>query len=146
MLKYRLKCKNKEDILFSVNQIIANDSPCGRSIFGGDLYRSGIHFEKCGEKIKGFFLAESENQSHRGSPIRVCFSGAFVKEEGEVFFEVYIYPRIIEALFLLFAFIFLSFYGKVSGAVISLVVLFIFGKGYIDMMKDTYNRLKGIFC
>ena len=49
MFKYRFACSNKDNILFSINQIIANDSPCGKSIFGGDLYKSGIHFEKCEE-------------------------------------------------------------------------------------------------
>lgn len=146
MFKYRFACTNKDNILFSINQIIANDSPCGKSIFAGDLYKSGIHFEKCEERIKGFYLSESENASHRGSPIRVCFSGEFVEEENNLFFDVYIYPRMVEVLFLIFAFIFLSFFGKVTGVIISVVVLCLFRKGYTDMMKDTYNRLNRIFC
>ena len=97
-------------------------------------------------QIKGFFLSEPENESHRGSPIRVCFSGEFVEEENNLFFDVCIYPRIVEILFLIFAFLFLSFFGKVTGVIISVVVLCIFGKGYIDMMKDTYDRLNRIFC
>ena len=145
MFKHRFACTNKDNILFSINQIIANDSPCGESIFGGDLYDSGIHFTNCDEKIKGFFLSESENESHRGSPIRICFSGEFIEEENELFFDVYIYPRIIEIVFLIFTFIFLSFFGKVIGFLISVAVLCVFGKGYIDMMKDTYNRLNKIF-
>ena len=145
MFKYRFACKNKDNIFFAINQIIANDLPSGKSIFGGDLYKSGIHFEICEEKIKGFFLAESENESHRGAPIRVCFSGEFVEEENDLFFDVYIYPRIVEILLLIFAFIFLSFFGKATGVIISFVVLCIFGKGYYDMMKDTYNRLNRIF-
>ena len=112
MFKYRFACKNKDNIFFAINQIIANDLPSGKSIFGGDLYKSGIHFEICEEKIKGFFLAESENESHRGAPIRVCFSGEFVEEENDLFFDVYIYPRIVEILLLIFAFIFLSFLEK----------------------------------
>ena len=145
MFKYRFSCTDKSDILFQINQSIENDFPCGKSIFGGDLYKSGIHFEICEEKIKGFFLAESENESHRGAPIRVCFLGEFVEEENDLFFDVYIYPRIVEILLLIFAFIFLSFFGKATGVIISVVVLCIFGKGYYDMMKDTYNRLNRIF-
>ena len=133
-------------MLFRINQIMTNDFPCGKSIFGEDLYKSGIHFQECAEKIKGFYLAESENESHKGSPIRVCFFGEFVEEENDLFFDVYIYPRIIEIVFLIFAFIFLSFFGKVVGFLISVVVLCLFGKGYIDMIKDTYNRLNVIFC
>ena len=146
MFKHRYACTDEDDILFRINQIIESDSPCGKSIFGGDLYKSGIHFQVCDDRIKGFNLAESENESHRGSPIRVCFSGKFVEEENNLFFDVYIYPRIVEVLFLIVAFIFLSFFGKVTGFILSLVVLCLFGKGYIDMMKDTYNRLNRIFC
>ena len=146
MFKYRFACSNKDNILFSINQIIANDLPSGKSIFGGDLYKSGIHFQERGDKIKGFYLAESENESHRGSPIRVCFSGELVEEDNDLFFDVYIYPCVFEVLFLIFAFIFLSFLGKATGFIISLVVLCLFGKGYIDMMKDTYNKLNKIFC
>lgn len=145
MFKYRFTCTNKDDILFRINQIVTNDLPCGKSMFGGVLYKSGIHFEECDEKIKGFYLAESENKSHRGSPIRVCFCGQFVEEENNLFFDVYIYPRIIEVLFLMVAFIFLSFFGKATGLIISVVVLCLFGKGYYDMMKDMYNRLNRIF-
>lgn len=146
MFKYRLSCTNKSDILFRINKIITNDLPCGKTLWGSDLYKSGIHFYVCGDRIKGFYLAESENESHRGSPIRVCFSGEFVEEENNLFFYVYIYPRIIEVLLLIFAFIFLSFFGKVTGFIISLVILCLFGKVYIDMMKDTYNKLNRIFC
>ena len=145
MFKYRFACSNKDNIIFAINQIIANDLPSGNSIFGGDSYKSGIHFEIYEEKIKGFFLAESENELYRGAPIRVCFSGEFVEEENDLFFDVYIYPRIVEILLLIFAFIFLSFFGKATGVIISVVVLCIFGKGYYDMIKDTYNRLNRIF-
>ena len=146
MFKYRFTCTNKNDILFHLNQIITNDLPCGKTFWGDDLYKSGIHFHKCGDRIKGFYLAEPENEAHRGLPIRVCFSGEFVKKENDLFFDVYIYPRIIEILFLIVAFISLSFFGKVVGFIISLVVLCMFCKGYIVMMKDTYNKLNRIFC
>ena len=62
-----------------------------------------------------------------------------------MFFDVYIYPHIIEIMFLIFAFIFLSFFGKSVGFIISVLVLCLFGKGYADMMKDTYLKLKMIF-
>jgi hypothetical protein len=144
MFKYRFVCTSKSDILFYITQIRTNDLPCGKSIFGGNLYKSGIHFKKIEEKITGFYLAESENESRKGSPIRVCFSGTFVEEENQLFFDVYIYPHIIEMLFLIFALIFLS--CKVTGFIISIVISLLFGKGYIDMMKETYNELRCIFC
>ncbi len=145
MFKYRFACTSKDDILFRINKIITNDSPCGKSIFGSNLYKSGIHFQQCDEHIKGYYLEGSENESHKGSPIRVCFSGAFVEEKNDLFFDVYIYPRIIEVLFLIFAFIFLSFFAKVTGFIISVVVLCLFGKGYYDTMINAYKRLNRIF-
>lgn len=145
MFKYRFACSDKNDILFRINQMITNDLPCGRSIFGGNLYKSGIHFKMFNEKIKGFYLAESETESHRGSPIRVCFCGEFNEEENCLFFDVYIYPRIFEIVSLILAFIFLSFFGKFVGLIISAIVLCLFGKGYIDTIKDTYQKLKEIF-
>lgn len=145
MFKYRFICSNKDDVFYRINQIIESDSPCGKSIFGSGLYKSGIHFQQCDEYIRGFYLAEIENESHRGSPIRVCFYGHFVEDEKDLFFDVYIYPRIIEVLFLLCAFIFLSFFGKETGIIISIIVFGFFGKGYYDMMKDTYDILNRIF-
>ena len=145
MFKYRFFCTDKSDVLFRINQTIANDLPCGKTLWCSDLYKSGIHFQEYGDRINGFYLAEPENESQKGLPIRVCFSGKFVEEENNLFFDVYIYPRIIEVLFLIFAFILLSFFGKIMGFVISLVVLCLFGKGYIDMMKDTYNNFNEIF-
>ena len=73
--------------VFHINQLKATDLPCGKSILGGDLFKSGIHFQECNDKIKGFYLSKSENESHRGSPIRVCFSGEFVEEENNLFFD-----------------------------------------------------------
>ena len=35
---------------------------------GSDLYKLGIRFRECGDKIKGFYLAESEMESPRFSP------------------------------------------------------------------------------
>ncbi len=110
------------------------------------MYKSGVHFQECGDTIKGFYLSESENVLHRGSPIHVCFSGEFVEEDNTLFFDVYIYPRIIEILFLIVAFILMSFFGKITGVIISVILLCLFGKGYVDMMKDVYNRLNRIFC
>lgn len=39
----------------------------------------------------------------------------------------------------------LSFFGKIVGFIISVLVLCLFGKGYVDIMKDTYRRLNRIF-
>lgn len=145
MFKFMFVCADKDEILFHINQIIMNDLPCGKSIFGNDLYKSGIHFQECDDKIKGFYIAESENESHKGSPIRVCFTGKFIDDTENLFFGVHIYPRVMEFLLLIFAFLFLSITGKVIGFIIAAVVLSFFIKGYYDMMKETYHILNRIF-
>ena len=145
MFKYRFVCSNKETAILNINQKMLNDLPCGKSIFGGNLYSRGIHFKECGEKIRGFYLDKSENKHGRGSQIRVCFTGRFVEENGNLFFDCYIYPRIIEVLFLVLVFMVFASGGKIFGFIMSIAVLLIFGKGYYNMIKETHNSLKVIF-
>lgn len=146
MFKYRFNCTDKEAILCKIKQLSANNSTYIKSIFGIRLYESGIHIKSCEDKIEGFFLQESEEESHKGSPIRVCFTGKFTEINGDLFFEAYLYPRIIEVLFLLFAAVFLSVTGKTAGLVISIILLSFFAKGYYDMIKSLYDELCKIFC
>ena len=54
--------------------------------------------------MRGFYLAETEDNQYRGNPIRVCFFGKFTEEDETQFFDVYIYPRIGEIIFLIGAF------------------------------------------
>ena len=145
MFKYRFICANKDYVLTRINNIITNDLPCEKTLWGNDLYKSGIHFQESGDRIKGFYLAESENDSHRGMPIRVSFSGEFVKDDNNTFFDVYIYPNIFETLFFIFAFVFACVFGEVSGFIVAVFVLVFFANGYLGMMKDTYRILKEIF-
>ena len=147
MFKYRFVCTDKETILFRVNQMIVNDLPCEKTIFGENIFKAGIHFQECGEIIKGFYLEESEEDDgrFRGAPIRICFFGKFVEDTGNLFFDVHIYPNIIELLFFVFAFVFACVYGGVAGFIVSSLVLFFFAKVYYDMMNDTYNILSRIF-
>lgn len=145
MLKHKFICTDKENIKYKIEQMKINDIPCGKSIFGGNLYKSGIHFQECGENIKGFYLADSENESHKGSPIRVCFLGKFVEEAETLYFDVNMYPNMFQLLFLIFVFLFLSIIGKIMGTVVAIVVLSFFTKEYYDMMKSTYYCLEKIF-
>lgn len=146
MFKYRFNCTDKEAILCKIKQLSANNSTYIKSIFGIRLYESGIHIKSCEDKIEGFFLQESEEETHKGSPVRVCFTGKFTEVNGDLFFEVYIYPKMTELLILLFAAVFLSVTGKTAGLVISIILLSFFGKGYYDMIKALYDELCKIFC
>ena len=145
MFKYRFVCANKDHALIRINNIIMNDLPCGKTLWGHNLYKSGIHFQEYGDTIKGFYIAESENESHRGLPIRVSFLGEFVKEDNNIFFNVYIYPNILEMLFFVFLFVFACAFGEGSGFIVAVLVLLFFANGYRDMMKDTYCILYEIF-
>ncbi len=146
MFKYRFKCTDKEVILCKIKQISAKNSTYIKSIFGMRLYESGIHIKRCEDKIEGFFLQESEEETHKGSPVRVCFTGKFTEVNGDLFFEVYIYPKMTELLILLLAAVFISVTGKTAGLVISIILLSFFAKGYYDMIKSLYDELCKIFC
>ena len=98
MLKLRFLCSDENDIRWVVNQKMTNDFTERKSIWGFDLYRAGIHFTKCNEVIKGFYLDESESESIWTLP-RVSFTGRFVRKDDNLFFDIYIYPRIIEFFF-----------------------------------------------
>ena len=146
MFHYRFACTDKDDILFRINQIVIKDFPHGKTIFGSYLFNSGIHFQEWGDRIRGFYLDEPEEEDNfKGAPIRVCFTGEFVEDAGELFFDVYIYPNIFEAAFFIFAFIFAGVYGGIAGFIVASLVLFFFAKGYYDMMNDTFNILNRIF-
>ena len=71
--------------------------------------------------------------------------GEFIEDEGNLFFDVYIYPDIFEVLFFISAFIFACAYGGVGAIIMASLVLFFFAKGYYDMMNDTFNILNRIF-
>ena len=144
MLKNRFVCSNKEMIINKIEDMMIRDYPV-KSIWGINLYRSGIHFQECGEIIKGFYLDEGEDETIHGSPIRVCFFGKFIEDAGNLFFDVYIYPNIFEAVFFIFAFVFACVYGGIAGFMVASLVLFFFAKGYYDMMNDTYRILDRIF-
>ena len=145
MFQHRFICTDKERAVFRIHQMMANDLPCGKTLFGKKLYKSGIHFKVCNESIKGFYLDAPENASHRGSPIRVCFTGKFVEDAGNLFFDVYIYPRVNEVLFLLFAFLCFFNTGKIVGMIVAVIFLPLFAKGYYDLLKAAYHSLDEIF-
>ena len=144
MLKYRFYCDDKENMISKFKQMKENDLPCGNNLFGGNLYGEGIHFRKIGNIVTGFYLADNENESHRGAPIRVSFIGKFTEDNDGVYFIVYVFPRIPQILFFLLVMIELCALGKLVGAFIALIVAIVFGKGYSYMIKGTYDEFKKI--
>lgn len=143
MFKYRFACSNKETILYKVKQNMTRDYPV-KSIWGINLYASGVHFQECGEIVKGFYLREGENETTKGSPLRVFFKGQFVYEKEELFFDVFIYPEIIGFVLLIVAFLSIAFVHPIN-FIAGVVVLSLFLKGYYDGIKGAYNTLRTIF-
>ena len=137
MLKFQFECSDENRVRADFKNMILRDTPCGKSIFGNDLLRRGIHFTECETRIKGFYINESENEGTRGSPLRVSFRGRFVKKADKTFFEVYIYPRLFELLFILTAYISISAETEFIGFLLSTVIFIIFMVGYIKGIKAT---------
>ena len=144
MFKYRFVCSDKDFIVDKIEAMMMRDRPV-KSIWGIDLYRSGIHFQRCDEIIKGFYLEEGEEESHHGAPIRVYFFGKFVEDAGNLFFDVFIYPSIFQAIFLIFMLFLAIAFDNIFGLIVTLLVESVFIKGYCDMMRDAYQILAVIF-
>ena len=146
MIKYRFPCTDKENIICDIGQIIMKDFPCGKTLFGGDMYRAGIHFQRCDDIIKGFYIDISENESSRGGVCRVCFIGKFVENQDELFFDCYIFPAPFEFISLILCLLYCLFFpAGVFGTIVCIAVFSFFIKGYYDLMNVTYDRLKSIF-
>lgn len=143
MFKHHFLCYDESLARAKIEHIMSNDSPYG-SFLGSKLYKSGIHFTSCNETIKGFYLDENEG-SARGASIRICFEGQFVTKDGEHFFDVLIYPKIIEIVFLILAAVFMIYFGKMIGLIMGVVVLTVFTKGYHDLICETKDVLSNIF-
>lgn len=126
---------------------MSNDLPCRKSFSGEDLYEDGIHFQECGDKIKGFYLSQSEKSSFRNLPVRMYFEGKFTQESGTLVFDVKIYPRMRLILLLLsiFILIYIAIAGKVIGIIVDVIILLFFGLWLYDMAKDAYKKLSEIF-
>lgn len=142
MFKFQFECSDEDRVRADFNNMILRDTPCGKSIFGNDLLRRGIHFTECENSIKGFYIDESENKGTRGSPLRVSFRGRFVKKANKTFFEVYIYPRFFELIFILIAYVSISVAAELIGFLLATVIFIVFMAGYIKGIKETAEIFK----
>ena len=142
MFKYRFPCSNEQDTRDFFYNMMCRDTPIGKGLFGHDLLRRGIHFTDIGEEIKGFYMSESEGESSRGDPLRVSFSGSFVREGNDLFFEVLIYPRIAELLFIAGGYVAISVAGGLVGLLISTVIFALFMVGYFSDIKKASAELR----
>ncbi len=144
MLKHQFVCSDKEFTRCKFEDLMTYDTPCGKSIFGQNLYSSGIHFTECSEKIRGFYISSSENESTKGSPIKVSFNGVFLQKEDKTFFEVIIYPNLLQLLFLVIAFLFLIFTTKAFGVIMVSLVFSVFIIGYYSNIKKAVAEFQKI--
>jgi len=136
VFRYRFPCKNKEMFIKGVEDKMFYDRPVEYSFFY-KYYGRGIHFRENGEEIKGHFFYERESSSGHGSPIKVKFKGSFVEEEGQLFFDVSIYPSLFDILFWLVAYISSIVIGRWDGILITVVFSLVFGWVYYKSIKET---------
>ena len=137
MFKYRFVCYDENNVRSYINDAMSNDFSYVKGVWGNYLYCRGLHFLENSTTIKGFFINESEWETVRGSPARIIFKGKFVKINDEIYFDVYIYPQIIEFLFFLFAITFFIITGGAMGMIVSIVVSCFVLKWEYDMIKET---------
>ena len=134
MFRFSFECSDAERVRDTFENIMLRDKPCGKGIFGIDLFGRGVHFKECGETIKGYFIERSENEGVRGSPLHVSFRGRFVEKDNRTFFEVYIYPSLLQALFIIFAYIFAAIELVAFLLWTAVVAFFMFG--YVKNIKE----------
>ena len=140
MFKYSFRCDNVDIFRTEVINIMMNDLPIGKTIFGREYFRRGIHFIECDEKIKGYYISSDEG-GRRGNVSRVVFNGKFVERPEGTFLDVYIYPQIIEVIFLLFCTVALISTLEIIAVIMSSFVFVMFIHGYIREIKETYDYL-----
>ena len=63
--------------------------------------------------------------------------GRFIKKGDKQIFEVLIYPRMVELLFILIAYISISTAAELIGFVVSTVIFAVFMIGYFKGIKET---------
>ncbi len=143
MFKCSFKCYNEGLVREEINNMMMRDLPIGKSIFGREYFRRGIHFTECGEKVKGYYIASDEG-GRRGSVSRVVFNGKFVQTDEGTLFDVYIYPKILEVVFLLFCTIAMISSLEPIAIIMSSFVFVMFIRGYIRDIKETSEYLNGL--
>lgn len=144
MFHFEFECKSKEIITSKIQQHIENES-YDKGIFGNKLYKENIHFANLGDEFLGFFIESDENEGSRGMPIRVSFSCKIFEKDGMQFMKGCIYPNVFQLLFLIFAVLFLLFFGKSVGFIVSVVLFIVFGKGYYDLTNKCLLEIQTMF-
>lgn len=142
MFKYSFRCDNETYVRSQITNMMMNDLPIGKSLFGKEFFRQGIHFTECGEKIKGYYLSSDEGD--RRGVTRIMFSGKFIETAEGTFFNVYIYPKITELIFLLIITgSFLSTFEPLF-IIVSCFMFIMFVRGYILNINETASYLNAI--
>ena len=137
MLQFQFECSDEERVRADFENMIRRDTPCGKGIWGNDLLRRGIHFKECGDRIKGFYLENSEGEGTRGSPLRVSFNGRFIKKGDKCVFKVFIYPNLFQLLFMLILAVSVCFTDELIAFLFLTVIFIVFVFGYIKSIRET---------
>ena len=145
MFKYRFECLSEDAARQRICQWMECEPYIGESLWGEKYFCEGLHFSSCGKIIKGFYSLESDDNGHRGRPIRANFRGKFVRKNDSVFCETYIYPNVLGYCAIVSAFVLFCLEGRIEGVIIATIFLLIFGKGYCDSMDAASAELKEFF-
>ena len=142
MFKYSFRCDSEACARSEITNMMMNDLPIGKSLLGKEWFRKGIHFTECGEKIKGFYL--SSDECDRRGVTRIMFSGKSIETAEGTFFNVYIYPKITELIFLLIITgSFLSTFEPLF-IIVSCFMFIMFVRGYIRDINETASYINAI--
>lgn len=143
MFKYSFKCYNEGLVREEITNMMMRDLPIGKSIFGREYFRRGIHFTECEENVRGYYISSDEG-GRRGSVSRVVFNGKFIQTDEGTVFDVYIYPKILEVIFLIFCTVALISSLEPIAIIMSSFVFIMFIRGYINDIKETSEYLNGL--
>lgn len=141
MVKYFFECMDETSVRATFAYHQSRDFPCREGRLGNKFYDQGIHFTECGEMIRGFYLDTSEDRPSRASHTRVCFCGRFVERDGKKYLAVWIYPHLLETLFLLLGFVLIFRVADTAGLIFSAIVCSFFGFGYVKMIRECAEEL-----
>ena len=137
MFKYRFPCGNESEIRSEIMSIMMNDLPLDRTWLGKELHRQGLHFTECDKRVKGYYLSGDEDKHRRGSPIRTCFSGKFVSDGINTYFDVIIYPKLFEFLFIVMVTAMMISTLEPIAVIMASFVFIMFLRGYVIGINET---------
>lgn len=144
VFKFRFACSNEKQVRNTFQNMMLGNTSHARGFFGFRLWRRGLHITECGESVKGFYVPEHDWSGSRGSPTKASFRGGFVKKGDDTFFEVCIYPRISEFVFIVLVYASSMSIAEPIGACFLTFIFLLFCYGYYTNIKEAADAFRCI--